>query len=145
MNWGKGVIIALAGFIGFIMYMVVQMYQNNIDLVEEDFYEQGTKIDNRVQATENALVYTNEFVVDQNADEIHVGFPKELDMENAKGIIHFYRPEKASLDKKYPIKTSNNIQIIDKSDLTLGNFIIKYIFTSGGKDYYIEKKIFVKK
>lgn len=145
MNWGKAIVLALALFICFIMYMVVQMYQKNIDLVEPDFYEQGVNIDARVQATENALVYSDSFVIRQNQTEVIVDFPKELSMVSAKGIMHFYRPEKALLDKKYPIQTVNNSQILSKEDITLGNFIVKLNFEADDKLYYIEKKIFVKK
>lgn len=145
MNWGKGIVIALAAFIGFIMYMVIQMYQKNVDLVEKDYYMQGVNIDARVQATENALKFVEEFVVTQNQNDVVINFPTSFEMEQAEGLIHFYRPEKASLDRKYPIKTTNNSQAIKKSDLTLGNFIVKLDFKINEKEYYIEKKIFVKK
>jgi len=145
MNWGKGIVIALAAFISFIMYMVIQMYQKNVDLVEKDFYEQGVNIDSRIQATENALEYANEFVLNQTAESVQIIFPSSFDMKNAKGIIHFYRPENASLDRKYEIQFSGNYQEVKKSELTVGNFILKYDFSIGEKEYYFEKKIFVKK
>lgn len=145
MNWGKGIIIALALFIGFILYMVIQMAQKQTDLVEPDFYEKQMDIDNRVLATENAIVYEEDFVISQDVDNISIAFPKELEMEKAKGLIHFYRPENAKLDRKFPVAVVNFEQFFPKKDLTAGNFRIKMEFKIGPTRYYIEKKVSVKK
>ena len=42
-NWGTAIVIAFVGFIGFIMYFVVNMATNDKydhDLVVEDYYQQ---------------------------------------------------------------------------------------------------------
>jgi hypothetical protein len=55
MNWGKGIVIALTLFIGFISFLVVKIMSQDVDLVSEDYYKQEIDYEARIQKEQNGL------------------------------------------------------------------------------------------
>jgi hypothetical protein len=39
MNWGKGIIVTMAAFMSFILFMVFTLLSKNTDLESEDYYK----------------------------------------------------------------------------------------------------------
>lgn len=79
MNWGKGIAIALIGFIVFIVTLGVKMMKADADLVSDDYYKKE-------------VVYGNEIVAQQNAKETNTTLEKEVSDEGVMlslNTLHF--------------------------------------------------------
>lgn len=142
MNWGKAVVLVLALFMAFIIYMVVQMFGANVDLVEEDYYQQEVNYEQRRTALKNSLEFKEYVEIQINKDALKVVFPEELDMSKAEGIMHLYNVQAASKDVKLPITSKyGNEQPFMIDENMHGAHIVKILFNLDSKDYYFEKRI----
>ena len=43
MNWGKGILIGVGLFMGFILFLVISLMTHRVDLESEDYYEKDTE------------------------------------------------------------------------------------------------------
>lgn len=143
MNWGKGLTIALIGFITYILSMVFVMINQPNDKVEEDYYQQEINYESRKIATENAFKYKQDIALNITENYVEIIFPKEINVAKINtGILYFYRPENAKLDKKIAVKNNEgNTQKVLRSALTKGNYILKLSWEENNKNYYLEKEI----
>ena len=141
LNWGKGIAIVMISFMAFILYMVFQMFGANVDLVEEDYYQQEVKYDERIEALKNSLKFKDELEIIIEDEVLRIVFPEGLNISKSEGLIHLYNSSNASLDKVYPILTSTgNEQIIILKDHQ-GSYTIKMKLNIDDLDYYFEKEI----
>jgi len=142
MNWGKGLTIAMILFIGYILSMVYMMFGSSADKVEEDYYQQEIQYEQRKVATENGFKFAKDIQVNTGGKQVEILFPEGIDFNAVEGTIHFYRPENASLDKKFSFSSeTGRIQLIPSSELAEGNYTLKLLWKEGEKDYYVEKEI----
>jgi len=121
MNWGKGITIALALFIGFIATLVTILISQDVDLVTEDYYTKDMNYQqeiNGIQAgnDEPRITFT------EKNDQLVIIVP---DSTNVKSItLNFYRANDKSLDKEYTIENTKMLTI-PKTDLRKGNYSIR--------------------
>ena len=142
MNWGKGLTIAMVLFIGYILSMVFMMLNSSSDKVEEDYYQQEIKYEQRKVATENGFKYSDQISVTNGKNQVEIIFPEGIDINNVEGTIHFYRPENASLDRKYAFNSqTGRAQLIPNSELAEGNYVVKLLWKENDTDFYVEKKV----
>ncbi|MBL1280934.1 MAG: FixH family protein [Fluviicola sp.] len=127
MNWGKGIALALALFIGFIMYMVVTMMSTKIDLVSEDYYQKeinysseldAVKRDNQLKARPTFIETENHYVVQLSS---------VIELKNVELFLR--RPNDDREDKTFSIRGTKNFMIA-KDELKKGNYhaILSYDF-----------------
>lgn len=143
MNWGYRIVVVFVLFITFIVSMVVYVSSKGADLVAEDYYMQEVNYQDIIDAKSNSVEYKQQLKITQDAQKVVVFFPKGV-AQNIEGTIHFYHPQHTDKDVVRAIALSNqNIQSINKADLTKGNYVIKLLWKEGDKNYYIEKTCFV--
>ncbi len=117
-NWGTGIVIGMALFISFIMYLVINMLTDkkfDHDLVTEEYYQKELHYQEEIDAE------TNAFALDENISDRRVKdgwiveFPENLELSKISGNLNFYRPSDAKLDFNIPLElTSHEIFIADK-------------------------------
>lgn len=139
MNWGYKIVVAFICFAAFIGYMVVRAFQENFDLVAEDYYAQEISYQDKLNKLSNAAEDDKTVMVRQVGGEIELTFP-----ENAKGKIHFYHPSRKLFDKTYDINLSNEyVQLVKKSDLVPGSYRVNITWNSDKEEYYQQTKIYI--
>lgn len=142
MNWGKGIVIAIVLFIGYIMTMVVIMISTSSDLVEDNYYEEGVNFEHKIQAIRNSKSIKEKLIINVDEKFLSIEFPSEVIMDSViEGKIHLYRPDNGNLDKHFAFsKKGGNTQMIPVEKIEKGNYKLLLSWKTKESDYYIEKK-----
>ena len=139
-NWGHGIALAILAFMSFIIYIVIQTFQLNADLVQDDFYEAEIHYDESKKARENYSNLNEPILITQKPEGIIFEFPKSL--KNINGSILFYRRDNKSLDKTFTIKLNAfHQQTLEYANFQIGVYDIKINFINNGKAYSYQEKI----
>ncbi len=143
-NWGTGIILAFIGFIGFILYFVINASTDvkyRHDLVSQNYYEEELNYQNEIDGEQNAI--SDEFYpkIKLNSESLDFIFPSDKISDDFEGHIIFYRPSNKVLDIKIPIKLKDSIMNISKDNLVEGRYDIKIFWVNGGKNYGYKKSI----
>lgn len=140
-NWGTGIVISLVLFAAMLTYYMIRGAQNPSDLVTEDYYEQEIKYQDRIDYTANANAL-GALQITKNVSSISIRFPEGFNSAAATGKIHFYKPNNAKIDFDIALKIDeNNSQEISTTQVIKGQWVLKTLMQSGGKNYYWENKI----
>lgn len=142
MDWGKGILLTIIGFVILIMTMVVfSVRMDGIELVTENYYEEEIKYQNQIEKASNAAG------LEQVAILFH---PEQQELQlrlakGAKGTLWLFRPSEALLDQKIELDFSKDKeQFISLKDLKAGYWKVMLSWQQEGKAYYEEKKIHLK-
>tara|TARA_R110002020_G_C15912010_1_gene742048 strand:- start:201 stop:626 length:426 start_codon:yes stop_codon:yes gene_type:complete len=139
MDWGKGIILTIIGFVALIMTMVViSVRMDGIELVTENYYEEEIKYQDRIDESKSADDLDRE-VISFDAQSKVI----ELDLPNGtKGSLQLFRPSDSSLDQEIQLDvTHSGITQIPLKELKSGYWKVQLNWTENGVDHYQEKKI----
>jgi hypothetical protein len=142
LNWGWGIVIALASFIAFIMYFFIKgHFVKQDDLVSQEYYDEGLQHDDRVQWIKNAQSLSSELIIEKYENgNVGVILPDELQVENLNGEIAFKRMNNAKMDVVYIIENESMGSVAFVSDkFLMGNYRFKAKIEANGKTYYWDK------
>lgn len=141
-NWGTGIFIAFATFMGFILFFVFLVqsdskYDN--ELVVEDYYKYESGLQKEINKEENAEKLAEKLQFINDGKGLTIAFPSAFDYKNITGKVSLYRPSSQKLDFEIPISLSSPDLLIPKSDLAGGRWdiIVDWEFNSVG---YLDKK-----
>jgi hypothetical protein len=141
-NWGTKLLIAIILFMSFIFVLVYLSTQNNINLVEKDYYPKGLKYQNRIEEIKNASHVSDSFNIVQEGNHMVLTVPQ---IESDSGTIVFFRPSDQSLDFATHMQANFNGNLyFPLDDFEKGLYIIKIHWFHKAEGYYVEKKFFVK-
>jgi hypothetical protein len=139
-NWGHSVAIAFVGFAAFIVYMVVKAYQQDVNLVSEDYYAKEIKYQEQMDKMSNAYDIQDQILVTQNSSDITITFPTA----EIEGTVIFFRPSDEKRDVKKDLKVDNKRQQrFNKSEFQRGLYKVQLDWMQGGQKYFVEKTTFV--
>lgn len=141
MNWGKGIVIAIVLFISYIMFMVVTMIRTSNDLVEENYYEEGVKFEQKIQAIKNSKAIKDDIKISVDNQFLSIEFPEIVRMDSVvNGVIHLYRPENGKLDKHFSFsKDAGNTQLISKEKIEEGYYNLLLSWKTADSEFYVDK------
>lgn len=139
MDWGKGILLSIIGFVVLIMTMVViSVRMDGIELVTENYYEAEINYQDRIDEESSAMrLDRNVITYRTTAKNLELDLP-----EGTSGKIQLFRPSDSSLDREIlldVIESGNTI--VSLNDLKPGYWKIQLSWTEKGKNYYEEKKI----
>jgi nitrogen fixation protein FixH len=139
MHWGHGIAIFFTCFVAFMIFMVVKSFQQNIDLVTENYYEQELKFQQQIDKINNNKGLEEAVAVKFSDGAITITFPK---MNNIQGDIHVFRPSDAQFDLERKIDLDlHSSQIIPVASLPAGFYRVKINWSAEGKEFYTEETI----
>ena len=140
LNWGVGIVLALAGFIAFIMYFFIKgHFVQQVNLVTEDYYDQGLKHEERVEWKQNAQTLMPHIPLSKEGGEVVAEWPQGWG-EATEGTIHFYRPNNNRYDFEEEIAIDQEgSQRIASDKFIPGNYRVKIRATNQGATYYWEE------
>ncbi len=139
MNWGNRIVLAFILFAAFIGYMVVKAFQEDFDLVAEDYYAQEINYQQKLNKLSNTANDGKAVLVKQRGGEIQLTFPDE----EATGSIHFYHPSRKIFDRTFEISLTDQMQKIDRSELIAGSYRVNISWKTGEEDYYQQSSIYI--
>ncbi|MEM0940093.1 MAG: FixH family protein [Bacteroidota bacterium] len=140
MNWGNSIVVVFVLFATFIGYMVIKAFQENFDLVAEDYYAQEINYQSKLVKLANTESSDKVVVIKQETEKLVLTFPNH----QAEGTIQFYHPSREIFDKTFQITLKNGSQIIDKEDLVPGNYRININWKEGDTEFLQESNVFIR-
>jgi len=143
-NWGTAIVIAFVGFIGFIMYFVVNMAANDKydhDLVVEDYYQQELKFQTDIDKEENSKTLNTNVSWTKTKEGLLINFPEDLDIKSITGKVFLYRPSNKQLDFETTISLSNHNLLIPDNRLLDGRWNIKIDWNYKNNSYLFKEDI----
>lgn len=144
MNWGHKIALTFTGFVAIIMYLVITSFNQDIDLVTDDYYAAELEFQKQIDKLENTAALSEKITAQITEEGLEIIYPENLDAGRLVGKVQLYRPSAASRDKLYDIKLdSNRKQLIKASELTPGKYKLKIDFSDGLRDYFQEIPVFV--
>ena len=141
-NWGTKLLIAIILFMSFIFVLVYLSTQNNINLVEKDYYPKGLKYQNRIEEIKNASHVSDSFDIVREDNYMVLTVPQ---VESDSGSIVFFRPSDQSLDFATNMQANfTGKMYFPINEFKEGLYILKIHWFKNAKGFYVEKKFFVK-
>lgn len=143
-NWGTGLVIALAAFICFIMYFVITMITDkdyNHDLVVEEYYKQEIGFQDELNAEQNAANLPYKIHIEKSTEGILLNFPQEIADSFQKGTIAFYRVSDKNMDFEKAIVLENNQMQIPASEVLEGRWNISVRWETENKTFLSKQEI----
>lgn len=145
-NWGTGLVIAIASFMGFILYFVIKVQSNSKydnELVVEEYYKHDARFGEEMERVQNAHDLVQKPIITNTAEGITVVFPDAFEPNKISGIVSLYRPSNKKLDFDTPISISNPTLLIPKSRLVGGQWDINMEWQYDGKKYLTKEAIYI--
>lgn len=142
MDWGKGILLAIIGFIVIIMTMVViSVRMEGIELVTENYYEAEINYQDQIDKEKSTLALEREVLqFDSENQSLFLDLPV-----GATGILHLFRPSDSKLDQKLTVEIKEeNEKTVSIRNLQAGYWKAQLSWQENGESYYQEKKISLK-
>lgn len=143
-NWGTGLVIAMIGFISFILFFVITMFTDKDlehELVVEEYYKQEIGFQEVLDAEKNALELSEQVTVEKTGEGVYILFPKDKVAAGIAGTVSFYRPSKKQLDFTLPIVLAEGSMLIPHQILVAGRWDVQVAWTYQGKRYIHKEKL----
>lgn len=143
MSWGKILLVAYITFVGVMLFMVVKSFQNDYDLVTEDYYAAELKFQDQIDATINAASFKDSIVIEQNESFVNIKFPDKF-TTSTTGQVYFYKASDAERDFIQPLELDGNgNQQFSRSEFQQGFYVVKISWLKDNISYYTEKDLFL--
>jgi hypothetical protein len=139
MNWGKGITIVLALFMGFILYLAITLMSQNVDLESEDYYAQEIAYEDEIQAERNSQ---NGPEIKLNLTEEHVVIQLPDSVNYTQVEVAFHRPNNDKMDKSFQLKGTRMLAL-EKTLFEKGSYLVEISYLSDNKPCLIKKKIYI--
>ncbi len=143
-NWGTGLVIGMALFMSFIIYLVVEMTTNHDldhDLVTDNYYQQEMELQQNIDAQKNTASMTKQITGVKTDKGYTLEFPDGYDPKKITGNVFLYRPSNKLLDFQLPLQLSDSKLLIPDDRLLGGRWNITIVWEYDDEEYRFEKKI----
>ncbi len=140
MNWGRGIALALAGFIIFIVVLATIMMTSNVDLESEDYYQQEIAYQEEIDALRNANKLDEKVEITNHENHIMVSVPDSMSCDELN--VEFRRPNDDKLDRSFQPDNSKTI-LIEKKELKTGIYNVLISYKVDGQLYLQKSNITV--
>lgn len=136
-NWGTGIVIAMAMFMIFILTFVYKSLTQEYthELVSEDYYKDELLYQNDIDKLNNAGKLDSKITLHNSDKGITIQFPENMDYQQVKGVIYFQRRSNIKLDFNKKITLKSNKILIPDSLLVSGKWIVKIDWKYKGEAY----------
>ena len=141
MNWGKGIIIFMASFMAFILWMVFTLMSKNTDLESEDYYKKEIDYEQEIQAQLNANSAKEKVKVSENKEFVILQFPSKEKLDTVS--VEFFKPNDQKLDKIFA-EVGTKTMMVDKKKLQKGLYLININYQIGDKKFLQKEEIMLK-
>lgn len=136
MNWGKKLVLGMALFMSFIIFLSTKMIlSNNDELIDKNYYEDGLNYDKEYNAHKQALKDSVIPEFDVNATGLSINFPTKVSYNISSKFL-----ANAGKDRNYKGIADKTI-LIPSSEMDKGEWVLNLRYSATGKEYQIKKEI----
>jgi hypothetical protein len=140
-NWGTKLVIAMAAFMIMVLSFVVVMFQQDINLVEKDYYPKGQAHQELIVKIRQTMPYANDILASFENEEISVVFPAFFRPESTKGTVHLYHRIDDAHDRFSDLVLNENGIFTYPASHLSGRYILKISWHQDDTEYYTEKNV----
>lgn len=144
--WPYAIMAAIALFMGYIIFFVVQAMKQDVDLVSKDYYAQEIAFQDQIEKVKRTQAL-GDVMLDYNHDaaSILLQLPATYTGKRLNGNITLFRPSDDKLDQQIPLQLGRDLsQLLDVQDLEAGLWKVRVNFSADEETYYTEKTIQIK-
>ena len=141
-NWGYKILFMYLAFVAGILFLVFKASGERYDLVTDNYYEQELKYQDIIDQKARVDRLSAPPQVHHDAKQLRISFPEELSARTINGECYLYRPSDEKQDIRKAFTISNGEFVMDYPRVLDGMYDLKLSWTSGGQQYFFEKKIF---
>ncbi len=144
-NWGWGIVIALAAFIIFISSLVIQMIFNkdyNHQLVSENYYKDELLYQLEVDKIERSEKLSKNVSIIKEAGNLKIIFPENMNFADISGVIYFQNVIDEKFDFEQKIVLKNHIFEVDSTKILKGTWRLKVDWKYQDVSYLLKERIF---
>jgi hypothetical protein len=138
-NWGAGITTLYLSFVAGILVLVGMSASQKIDLVTDQYYEEETKFQEKLNKTNRAKALAEPLLWQVSEEGLTIQYP-----ENAKtlaGTINLYCPSNEKNDRNFAITNQDNQQFIPASKIPNGRYRLQIDWQNGTDTYWNEDVI----
>ncbi len=145
MSWGYRVVIIIGTFVIGILTMVYISMQQDIDMIDDQYYDKELKYQQVIDAKRNLQEFNDSVLVTQENGQITIKIPAGAATQIQNGRIEFLRPSDKTKDKIVTLSQgSPGWASLPEAELTRGLYRLRAQWQSAGKEFYDERDVFIK-
>jgi nitrogen fixation protein FixH len=139
MHWGLAVAMFYTAFalstVGFVAFAMTR----DVDLVSEDYYARALAHDRHMQAVANGDAIGTTATVTVASGQVRLHLPEAM-VPDTRGTATLYRASDARADRAVALRPSaDGAIVIPTTGLAPGRWQLRIQWSSGGRDYYLER------
>jgi hypothetical protein len=143
MNWGKGIIIAMLLFMGFIGLLISMMVRHGDGLEETSYYEQGNKYDQKLQRLSHAAAPGKGVELRWDPAQRMVRLVFRVANLPDSGNLRVLRPSNLKKDFALRLNAAQDTQFVSWEGRQHGLWKFQCEWYSAGKPYLHEQEILI--
>lgn len=136
-SWDTKIAILYISFVLMIVTLVSATFFHKSELVADNYYEQETTFQKRINATQAANALSEPLRIQEEGSDIVLKFPEAFSGQGICGSVHFYAAADAGADRTLSIQLpSGGEWRIRRAKLAAAAYEAQISWAAGGKDYY---------
>jgi hypothetical protein len=141
MNWGKGIAIVIGLFMLYIVSFVYRAFQEDADLVRDDYYEHEMSFDQNKEDKNNYYDLNGDLTISRLDEGLSFQFPEDVD-PNIEGNIKFYRADKKDFDREFELDLNEERQqLLSYDHFYQGFYEVTVQWEAASKGFIYEERI----
>ena len=143
LNWGSYIFILILIFLTLCTVFIIFSLRQDIDLVTEEYYEEGADFTSEMEITERSKDYIDSIIISQEEGYLEFNIPCSLsDIKTFD--LWFYRPSDKDEDLRTTLEINDAPVLVSTDNLIKGRYILHISWELDSLDFHIEKNIFIK-
>lgn len=139
MNWGTRIALFYGAFVAFMIGLVILAFQQDFDLVADDYYEQEIAYQDRIDQMNNANNDGQKVIISKGEKSYNLTFSEKV--EDVK--VHFFRPSDDTKDVFMEKSLVESLLSVPVEKLIPGKYLVKVEWKVADKTYFQEDNLFV--
>lgn len=144
MNWGYGILCVIILFVSGIVGLVVLSSQQDIEMMDDHYYERELLHQNLINGEENLNNARGVITVKDSLTFLVVAISGHVVDKLDDGKIVFLRPSDQRLDRTIELNPEKGQQIIDKSLFIRGEYQARFSWSNDGRAFYQQVPVIIK-
>ena len=142
-SWGTGIFIFLILFVSAGGVFIIFAMRQDVNLVHEDYYEQGADHGQRMRVDERSVPFIDSVKTSVDDEYFRIEFARSVRTAIDSGSVLLFRPSSSSLDVKFNLVKPVNSLAVPRTELADGRYILKLSWYIDELEYALERSVFV--
>lgn len=143
MNWGHKIIAVYIVFVAGMLFLAFKSSTQNIELVTEDYYAKELVYQRKIDESKRTASLSAPVEIKVIDHKVTINFPKDFATKKITGEVILYCPANEKKDMNQQFLVTDNAVNITVPASNHGLHYVKINWSTGGVNYYYEKKIII--